>query len=665
MSEPESLDLSAEDLMPAWVSGLESPSTPAPAAKYDRDENRSQVKGKGKGGGQRDGRRDDRGGGFRNDDRRQQGGGRGGNDRRDRNRGPHDKRREHRQPVRAEDIVPQVDFVVEPTVEAVKALAKHIRSTNRAYAMAEVAQMVLASADRYRVIFRAKSQKREQAKENAHRDNRPTTFKMVRCKTDGSVWLSREEAVAHFLNTPELLKEFYEVEVVETEAPKGNFSVIAVCGLSGTILGPPNHHEYQQNIASLHRERFGNMPLEKFKSRIEMRRDEETIEQWKEQKSTSKHYRVQTEKPEAPDNEKSSNDEARPVVEETVATETGEETSPEEARESTSNSPEETAPAEETPAEESATEASDVSAEAEPTADEPGDEAETNAAETTDPAEDEESELNSTGEDTPVEAEEDAPPVAGSPEAEPPITSMADLTRHFREHYARRVFKEVGEARLPGTVSKQELSSALNERMNAEINWQKRGFPLPMVRTLCRKFEHQGLKFFKRGEKALFVSASRPRALAKETVLTDRLVLMLNYIIEKPGTLAGDFIKHLLGNPVPTAKEKSETPAEPSKKELALLADLRWLLAEGYLIEFPNAELIPGTAVSADKRKRRPSIRSKKKRPPKKKAAAEIKTKDAKPAAAPEPSASEAPTPAESTPKGDKSDPPVTSSSAT
>ena len=235
------------------------------------------------------------------------------------NRRPHDKRRDDRQPIRAEDIVPQVEFVVEPTVGNCQSLWLNISAlTNRAYAMAEVAHMVLAAGDRYRVIFRVKSGNGEGAKKNPTPGRQPNTFRLVRCKTDGSVWLSRDEAVAHFLNTPELLKKFYEIEEVTTEAPKGNFSVIAICGLSGTILGPPNHHEYQQNIASLHRSRFANMPLEKFKSRIEMRRDEETIEQWKEQMSTSRHYRVQTEKSEVSSKSHNKDAELTPVVEETT-----------------------------------------------------------------------------------------------------------------------------------------------------------------------------------------------------------------------------------------------------------------------------------------------------------------------------------------------------------
>ena len=638
MSESDSLDLSAEDLMPSWVSDLGQSRAPSPAAdrRSDRDDEKRDRGGK-KGPRDRNKQGFDRGSG--------RGKGRG----RDKDRKSRYDRKDSRRPERpqrADEIVPQVDFVVEPTQEAVTALAKHIRSTNRAYAMAEVAQMVLAAGDRYKVVFRVKSGKQEDPeKGKARRDRQTGTFRMVRCKIDDSVWLSREEAVAHFLNTPELLNEFYEVEEVETGSPKGNFSVIAVCGMSGAFLGPPNHHEYQQNIASLHRERFGNMPLEKFKSRIEMRRDEETIEQWKEQMSTSRHYRVRTEKP---------GDIAKgqvPVVEEEVKVETDEETpSAEEALETETIATEESDPSAEKvtltgetsgePVDQTSDEEAD---EAEPPADEQSEESETKGSEETEPGEgeaaepeDDSEETDSAGEDEPAEAfedDQDDSAAKTTAESEPAITSMTELTRHFREHFARQIFKEVSEARLPGTVSKKELSPALSDRMNAEINWQKRGFPLPMVRALCRRFEHQGLKFFKRGKKALFVSATRPRALAESTVLTDRLLQMLDYIKEHPGTLAGDLVKHLLGDAEgktsTSSKDKGEDaavddkktskkPLEPTKKELALLADLRWLLEEGYLIEFPSSELLPGTEVSVDKRKRRAPKRSKKKQRAKK-----------------------------------------------
>ena len=36
-----------------------------------------------------------------------------------------------------------------------------------------------------------------------------------------------------------------------TEAPKGVWNAIAVCGFSGALLGPPNHHDFQRNVARL------------------------------------------------------------------------------------------------------------------------------------------------------------------------------------------------------------------------------------------------------------------------------------------------------------------------------------------------------------------------------------------------------------------------------
>ena len=109
------------------------------------------------------------------------------------------------------------------------------------------------------------------------------------CKLDHSLWLSREDALRHAL-TSERFSDYYSSEEVETDPPKGNFSVVAVCGMSGVLLGPPNHHDYQKDLNRLYKERFSNMPFEAFKRRIRMENDEETIEKWKTLKSKQTHY---------------------------------------------------------------------------------------------------------------------------------------------------------------------------------------------------------------------------------------------------------------------------------------------------------------------------------------------------------------------------------------
>ena len=195
----------------------------------------------------------------------------------------------------------------EPTEAAVKGLSKHIRETLRAFPIADLAKMILKGRDRYQVRFEAD-------------ENGPQLFQ---CKDDGSVWLTREEAISHLL-AEGALEKFYDVDEVDIGAPSGNFAQIAVCGMSGTLLGPPNHHEYQRNVMRLHAEKFSNMSLERFKSCIEMQSDEEVIEKWKESVSKQKQYRLKSDKPaeeekvETVSAEEPVAEEAAPSEEETV-----------------------------------------------------------------------------------------------------------------------------------------------------------------------------------------------------------------------------------------------------------------------------------------------------------------------------------------------------------
>jgi hypothetical protein len=72
----------------------------------------------------------------------------------------------------------------------------------------------------------------------------------------------------------------YEEEEVEIDGPAGNFQVIAKCGLSGKVLGPPNYHAYQSTIRQVHRELFPNMPFDRYAARIVTERSEEAVQAW-------------------------------------------------------------------------------------------------------------------------------------------------------------------------------------------------------------------------------------------------------------------------------------------------------------------------------------------------------------------------------------------------
>ena len=83
---------------------------------------------------------------------------------------------------------------------------------------------------------------------------------------------------------------FYQAERTATEPPKGKYTFVAQCSLSGVILGPPNHHDYQNQLHKLHTERFSRMPFEEYKSRVRIVRDEEVVKKWVDDQSWKTEY---------------------------------------------------------------------------------------------------------------------------------------------------------------------------------------------------------------------------------------------------------------------------------------------------------------------------------------------------------------------------------------
>jgi hypothetical protein len=60
--------------------------------------------------------------------------------------------------------------------------------------------------------------------------------------------------------------------------------------MSGAILGPPNYHDYQNQLRKLHSERFSRMPFDAFKARVRIVRDEEVVKKWIDDQSFKTEY---------------------------------------------------------------------------------------------------------------------------------------------------------------------------------------------------------------------------------------------------------------------------------------------------------------------------------------------------------------------------------------
>jgi len=177
---------------------------------------------------------------------------------------------------RPERIPVFVRFV--PDQQRLSAVVRKIRTSRRAYPIAELAGLVLVAPESYAVKFEGR------------RDAEPVAF--YQCKLCGAAARTHEAAVEHVVSAH--FGEYVSREEVTDEPPSGAFVCVGRCGLSGTLLGPPNHHSYNERIQEVHATRFGNMPLEEYRSRIEMVREPEVIEQWKEAYRQRTVYRRKT-----------------------------------------------------------------------------------------------------------------------------------------------------------------------------------------------------------------------------------------------------------------------------------------------------------------------------------------------------------------------------------
>jgi len=528
-ASPEGSNLEIDltlSFQPAWVKEAAAPAeklarladryADAPEGRGDRRgprQDRRPPRDGAQRGPRREGDRNQRRDSRDNRDKRD-GGNRKGGDRRDDRRGP---RREEPRP---DPVLTGWDLSIVSHAKGVEGLARQIKTTAVAYPLFDLAQLVLEKSERYNVTLKRK--------------DGPPLFQLT---TDGSVWLSEREALAAVLSKH--LDTFYRRETVAVDPPKGSYSVVAVCGLSDTLIGPPNYHDYQDRLRKLHAERYATMPFEAYKSRVRMVRDEEMIQKWKDERSKKEEFiPITKEEAEAP----------APKAQQPAATPEAEPVAP---------APESEAPA----APEN--EAAPVTPEGEAPAAAPE------------------------GEQAAPAPEAEEPAVA--PQAEPTVRlgSLAEVERHFREHHAAKVIVQAGDKIvIPGPSilhSSTPTALTLARRTVDEL----RRFPLPMAHALGQALVARGLHIFKAHENITYVSVARPRFLDRATTpISDALSSILTYLEEHPKTPANERRKALAAQrPLP------EGDNGEAERDAALTRDLSWLLHEGYVVDYARLGL--------------------------------------------------------------------------
>jgi hypothetical protein len=163
--------------------------------------------------------------------------------------------------------LPALNVSILPEEKGVEALSRQIKLTGRAYPLFDIGFLIIKRPERY--VVRFESQKKS--------DGTPAQTMFV-CRLDDTLWLSEQDAVTHIL--VKHFDTFYQTEKTATDKPKGVYTFVAQCGMSGEILGPPNYHDYQNKLRQLHQARFARMPFEAFKARVRIVKDEEIVKKW-------------------------------------------------------------------------------------------------------------------------------------------------------------------------------------------------------------------------------------------------------------------------------------------------------------------------------------------------------------------------------------------------
>ena len=257
--------------------------------------------------------------------------------------------------------------------------------------------------------------------------------------------------------------DFYKIDITETEPIKGNFTNVARCRLSGTFLGPTNHHDYQRRLRNLYEQRFSRrMSFPDYQRQIQIVTDPAEIEKWKE--------------------------DARKVTT-----------------------------------------------------------------------------FSTLRDETPTT-----------------FSSVTETERHFQQNYLPGLVRSISELVIDGPASRRLHDRVLNRLIENAWTHETRS-PSSMMQELAARFREVGLHVFRHRRGMLFVSSIYPRAFKHDqTGVSPQVRAILEAIGAAPRIGRKELADKLIVD---------LTADEAERMKMALASDLRWLINEGYVIEFNDGSL--------------------------------------------------------------------------
>lgn len=189
---------------------------------------------------------------------------RSGSDRERRPEGGGERRSQDRHPpVTRAPLDVTIRFL--PRSPALENVVAQIESGAVAYSLFHLARLFLEKPERYDVRVTTKAE---------------SPFYQI--GENGAVSVDRQSLDQNAFRLAQ--GDFYKIDITQGEPIKGNFASVARDRLSGTLLGPTNHHAYQPRLRTLYEQRFSRrMDFADYQRQIEIVNDPALVEQWKEE----------------------------------------------------------------------------------------------------------------------------------------------------------------------------------------------------------------------------------------------------------------------------------------------------------------------------------------------------------------------------------------------
>jgi hypothetical protein len=179
---------------------------------------------------------------------------------------------------------------------------------------------------------------------------------------------------------------------------------------------------------------------------------------------------------------------------------------------------------------------------------------------------------------------------AGEPP--PTFTNAAEVERHFRQTHLPGLLRSAHEMTIDGVLSRRLPDRALGRAIEDAWSAETRS-PSKMMQELAAGLRGAGLNIFRHRRGMLFVSPIRARVFGHERAGVSATI---NAILEKVAEAPGINRKQLAEQLAPAGAEA----ADLERAKMALASDLRWLVSEGYVIEFNDGSLdLPRTKPAA------------------------------------------------------------------